>query len=230
MLWKINLCIILVAGVAALYAQEGQASVLINEIFADPPAGLLGDANNDGVRSGTADEFIELMNFGLIEVNLSSWSLADSVSTRHIFPSNTVLAPNAFLVVFGGGSPVLPGVNWQTASSGGLGLNNDGDQVILFDADHQIIEEVIYGSEGGKDQSIARYPDGEGTSFILHSEIGQSEGALYSPGTGLNPADVTNISHDTEPLGNPAVPELPSFLYVAMGWGALLLKGKVRLI
>jgi hypothetical protein len=248
-------------------ASVARASVLINEIFADPPAGLLGDANNDGVRSGTQDEFIELMNFGSGEADISAWSLLDSVSTRHVFPPDTVLAPNTFLVVFGGGSPNVPGVYWQVASSGSLGLNNGGDTVTLSNAEDQVIDQVLYGEIGDNDQSIARYPDGIGSEFVLHAEIGQSKGALFSPGAGLNPeivmeipeesgpdnnsvvpelpikiepADdvlfspgvglnpeiVKDISEENDPDSNPVVPELPTLIYIAMGWGGLILRSR----
>ena len=37
------------------------STVLINEVLADPPDGLAGDANHDGVRSSAEDEFVELV-------------------------------------------------------------------------------------------------------------------------------------------------------------------------
>lgn len=38
------------------------ANLIINELLIDPPPGLAGDANGDGVRNGGQDEFIELVN------------------------------------------------------------------------------------------------------------------------------------------------------------------------
>ena len=222
--------VLLIVTTLILNASVACASVLINEIFADPAMGLGGDSNFDGVRSGTQDEFVELMNFGLVEADISNWSLSDSIAARHIFPSNTVLAPKAFLVVFGGGSPALPGVNWQVASSGGLSLNNSSDTVLLADADHQAIDQVIYGRIADKDQSITRYPDGEGTEFVLHSELDQANGALFSPGFGLNPIIVEPIPEEADPISNPVVPELPTLIYFGMGWGTLFWSGWRRII
>ena len=80
---------------------------------------------------------------------------------------------------------------------------------------------MIYGNIADQDQSITRYPDGEGTEFILHTELSQANGALFSPGTGLNPIIVETIPEE-EPVGNPVVPELPTLIYFGMGWGSLL--------
>ena len=221
---------LLVVAMVILNAPAARASVVINEIFADPPAGLTGDANQDGVRSATQDEFIELMNSGLAEANISDWSLWDSVAVRHIFPSGTVLASKAFLVVFGGGSPALAGTNWQVASTGTLGLNNGGDTVRLSDAGHQVMDQVLYGGLADNDQSLARYPDGEGTEFVLHTGIEQASGALFSPGLGLNPIIVETIPEEEEPISNPVVPELPTLIYFGMGWASLFWSGGRRFV
>src|SRR5205085_788389 len=43
-------------------AGDALREIVINEILADPPDGLAGDANHDGVRDTSADEFVELVN------------------------------------------------------------------------------------------------------------------------------------------------------------------------
>lgn len=207
-------------------ASSANASVILNEIFADPATDLTGDANMDGVRSGSDDEFVELLNNGPDETDISGWYISDATSTRHIFPPNTVLSPYSFLVVFGGGTPQLDGVNWQVASSGGLGLNNSGDTVSLFNAEPQLIDSVVYGSIGGNDQSITLFPDGEATEFVLHSTLEESQGALFSPGTSVDSRLVLNFDQNEESPTNPVVPELPPLVYFGLGWGSLLLKRK----
>jgi len=197
------------------------ASVILNEIFADPPAGLSGDANADGVRSSSADEFVELLNYGTDEVDLSGWLLSDSVSTRHIFPSGTVLAPYTFLAVFGGGAPALDDINWQTASTGSLGLNNSSDTVALWNAQSQLIDQVAYGSIGGKDQSITLFPDGSGDMFVLHSTAEGSGGALFSPGTSITSETSLSAPEEKGPLGGAVVPEPLSIFYLTAGLGGM---------
>ena len=201
-----------------------EASVIFNEIFADPATGLTGDANNDGTRSWTQDEFIELLNTGESEANISNWYLTNSVSTRHIFPSNTVISPYTFLVVFGGGDPELSGIHWQVASSGSLGLNNSSDIVTLFDADGNIINRVNYGSIANNDQSITLFPDGESSEFFLHSGLEQSRGALFSPGTSVDSKLILDVTSKEEMPDNPVVPELPTLVYLMSAWVPLLLK------
>ena len=203
---------------------SARASVMINEIFFNPAGDLTGDANGDGVRSGTHDEFVELLNNGAEEVNISGWSLADKVSERHIFPSNTILSPYTFLVIFGGGSPLLPDINCQVASSGSLGLNNGGDIVSLSDSKERSIDQVLY--DGGKGQSITLFPDGEGGEFVLHSSLDQSQGALFSPGTSVDLRISLVSTEEEEPQDGNMVPELPALIYFGLGWGPLLLKKK----
>ena len=218
--------IFLMFTITLVITSSARASVIINEIFADPSSSLLGDANADGVRSGTKDEFIELLNYGASEIDISGWSLSDKVSTRHIFPLDTILSPYTFFAVFGGGSPQLPDINWQVASTGTLGLNNTNDAVSLFNTETQLIDKVVYGGIGGNDQSITLFPDGEGTEFVLHSSLDQSQGALFSPGTSID-SRISLVSIEEEELpDNAVVPELPALVYFGLGWGSLLLKKK----
>ncbi|MEM6794932.1 MAG: lamin tail domain-containing protein, partial [Acidobacteriota bacterium] len=78
--------------------------VVISEIHADPASGLAGDANGDGSRSASQDEFIELLNVGFSDVDLAGWTLADAGGVRFTFPGGTVLPAREAAVVFGGGS------------------------------------------------------------------------------------------------------------------------------
>ncbi|OGR04057.1 MAG: hypothetical protein A2284_12310 [Deltaproteobacteria bacterium RIFOXYA12_FULL_61_11] len=170
-----------VGGTAGSASGAGTYQVVLNELLADPPDDILGDANADGVRDLNADEFVELVNAGTSEVDLSGWTLADSTDPRHVFPQGTMLAPSAVLVVFGGGAPTLP-IAWQVASSGGLGLNNSGDTLTLCDQSGTPVTSVTYGGEGGYNQSLSRSPDLSG-EFVKHSTVSAS---LFSPGYRLD--------------------------------------------
>src|SRR5207253_643028 len=48
--------------VTVTFTGDPNRAVIINEVLADPPDGIAGDANHDGVRDGTDDEFVELVN------------------------------------------------------------------------------------------------------------------------------------------------------------------------
>ncbi len=158
-------------------------ALVINEIHADPAAGLPGDANGDGVRNATADEFVEIVNTSPFDVDISGFTISDAVGVRHTFAAGTTLATGAAIVVFGGGAPTgaFGGALVQTATSGALGLNNGGDTVTLTAADATIIDEVTYGGEGGNNQSLTRDPDITG-GFVQHSTVADAGGALFSPG------------------------------------------------
>ena len=155
--------------------------VVINEFQADPAAGLAGDANGDGVRDGSDDEFVEIYNNSIDPLDISGWTLSDSSQVRYTFPANTIVSGECSIVVFGGGSPtgLFGGSTVQTASNG-LALNNDGDTITLKNDSDVIIASEIYGDFGEEDQSFTRDPDITG-SFVLHSTT--TSGSLFSPGT-----------------------------------------------
>ena len=181
------LCLVMVTMVLVAFVGNSPtqaATIIINEILADPGADLAGDANGDGIKGTYDDEFIELVNGSDSTVDLTGWTLSDSSSVRHLFPAGTVLDPYAALVVFGGGSPSgsFGGALAQTASTGSLLLNNTGDSIILNDGTVDIVT-VSYGGEGNDDQSLTLNPDIIGALFVKHSTATGSGGALFSPGT-----------------------------------------------
>jgi hypothetical protein len=136
--------------------------VVLNEILADPPPDLAGDANGDGVRGTADDEFVELVNRSSEIVDLSGWALWDGTAVRHEFPLGSVLGPGEFFVVFGGGVPTGVPSATDVASSGGLSLNNSGDSVSLVGSDGVSRDVHAYGAEANADQSLIRVPDGTG--------------------------------------------------------------------
>jgi hypothetical protein len=190
--------------------QPAHAFIIINEFLADPAPGAAGDANNDGVTSSNADEFIELVNAGIDPVDISGWSLSDATRVRHIFGPSTVLDSMQYMVIFGGGSPVLPEINWQTASTGTLSLNNGGDTIFLSDINSAPADQVTYGAEAAENQSLTRYPDGTRVNFQQHSTVPTANGRLYSPGTPVDP-------YQSGGGGQPTVPEPGTWAMVGMG-------------
>ncbi|MCP4655737.1 MAG: hypothetical protein GY856_09995, partial [bacterium] len=166
--------------------------LLISEIHADPASGLAGDANGDGVRQYAQDEFVEILNTGFAEVDISGYTLRDGLNLRHTFAQGTVIPPREAAVVFGGGTPTGDFGNAGdndlvfTASTGTLSLNNAGDTVTLADDQAATVQSVSYGSVGGNDQSLVRDPDYTNTPFVRHTLATDSGGSRYSPGTRIN--------------------------------------------
>jgi hypothetical protein len=163
--------------------------LVINEYLADPPEGLAGDANGDGTRNSSQDEFVEIVNRTAEPIDLSGYSLSDSEQVRHVFAAGTTLPAFEAVVVFGGGSPSGRFGNAAEnrlvlkASTGGLSLNNGGDTIRLEDAPGRLLQEVKFGgAEGGANQSINRDPDADGASFSRHADVAGDAGRLFSPG------------------------------------------------
>ncbi len=176
--------------------------IVINEILADPPDGLPGDANRDGTRSASEDEFVELVNATTRGLDLAGFQVQTrSLSgvtdiVRHRFAVGTILPAGTALVIFGGGSlnpsnPVFAGARLLRASSGGLSLSNAGGVIILREASGTILTSVQFGTTPGlaadDNQSLTRFPDITG-SFTLHKLAPESSQRAYSPGTRVSGA------------------------------------------
>ena len=164
--------------------------LVINEYLADPADNLAGDANGDGTRSSSADEFVEILNRSAEPFDISGFKLSDADSVRHVFAAGTVVPPFETVVVFGGGTPTGAFGNGADnhmvfkASTGGLSLNNGGDALKLQDALGRVIQEIQFGPvEGGAGQSINRDPDGDGATFALHTIVAADRSRLFSPGS-----------------------------------------------
>ena len=161
---------------------------VINEIHADPASGDAGDANGDGSRNFSDDEFIEIVNKTGNDVDVSGWTLSDGSALRHTFPPGSTIFDGCSAVVFGGGTPVGTFGNSlvQTASTGSVSMNNGGDSVILSNGVSEVVASS-YGSEGGDNQSITFDPDGSGVlPYVKHGLATNSSGSLFSPGTKID--------------------------------------------
>ncbi len=150
-------------------------SIIINEILADPATDpALGDANGDGQRSSSGDEFVELANVSDVPVDLSGWTLGDDEAfVTFTFPQGYTLAPRAIVTVFGGGDvSKVPGYNADpmltrvfvadsTHLGIGNGLANAGDIILLLSPDGRYDTYMAYGTlanTGGP--ADGKYPAG----------------------------------------------------------------------
>ncbi|MBT3603348.1 MAG: T9SS type A sorting domain-containing protein [Candidatus Latescibacteria bacterium] len=170
--------------------------VVINEVLADPPAGSGGDANGDGVRNSNEDEFVELLNTGKYSIGLGGWQLFDagaSLSNRFTFPNEVQIGPNERVVVFGGGkAQTFTGQVFTDDGKIGGGLRNSGDGVFLVNTTTgDTVAQVVYGAEGGRNQSLVRSPEGTG-SWAQHSAVSVG-GVRFSPGTASSELDMNPL-------------------------------------
>ena len=200
-----------VSGTATLNVSA--PTVVVNEVLADPPTGINGDANHDGTRDSSQDEFVELVNSTGGGINISEWTVRTHSTTsstetvRHTFAANTTLPAGQAMLVFGGGTfnpgdPLFGCAQVVKASSGGLSLTNGGLTILVRDGSGNLVTQLSYGGttglNGGNAQSLTRSPDTTG-NFVLHTTIAgartfsaglQTDGAPfgYCPG---HPATVT---------------------------------------
>ena len=171
---------------------------IINEVLYDPPGGDAGDANGDGTRSASEDEFIEFVNDSDREVDLSGFTLFDTDrlgtgNPRHVFPDGTIIPPGGVYVLFGGGNPTGDfGVAQVAASStGNMNLNNADDAITIFDTEGTVFLTFDTQVEGagisfGENQSVTRVPDING-DFALHTSTNPD--LDYSPGKRADGSD-----------------------------------------
>ena len=106
---------------------QPRPQINIDEVLSGPPAGISGDANNDGHRHAYEDEFVEPLNADQTSVDLS-----DCDGKTSAFPAETFLPPGVRAVVFGGGTPS----GAFTFSAGGRigdGLGNRRNELYLLD-------------------------------------------------------------------------------------------------
>lgn len=181
-----NKAIFLLGMLILLFYRAIPAQIIINEFYADVALSITGDANGDGIRNAVEDEFIELVNPTDRDIDLKDYSIWVSGQLRHQFDTTTIISPLSAVVIFGGGTPIGTFGNSlvTTATSGALGLGNNGVKVELKNAMGSIIEEFTYPSENDH-ISWTRDPDIFG-AFISHNQIPETYESSFSPGTMLN--------------------------------------------
>ena len=124
-----------------LYIGNLKAQLIINEVLYDPSnTALDGDANGDGIYSQTEDEFIEFLNNGDSNLNVSGYQIWDDTITGSMvyrIPNGTIIPPKGALVIFGGGKPVGTfGGAIVLADTGvaGLSLANSLEKIAIKDS------------------------------------------------------------------------------------------------
>lgn len=186
--------LIAILGLFFLLNQNANAQLVINEVCYDPSNnGLEGDANGDGVYDQTQDEFIEFINKGTSNLNISGYRISDKVlsngvkTVRHTVAEGTIIPPNGAFVVFGGGQAVGTfggAIVVVDIGSAGLSMQNSGESIIIEDSLGNLIDSLNTDVlSDNPNESYTRNPDITG-DFVQHSQAFQ--GRLFSPGTRSN--------------------------------------------
>ena len=121
-------CVLIVAAIAQPSAQgPAAAHPSITEVLYAVPTGAKGDADKDGTRHATGDEFVELANLTPAPINLKGYRLSDGKSVNNAPPNakpkreeedggrfiftfpDLVLQPGQVVVVVNGHKASTPG-------------------------------------------------------------------------------------------------------------------------
>ncbi|MBM3126726.1 MAG: lamin tail domain-containing protein, partial [Chloroflexi bacterium] len=121
---------------------------VINEYLARPGF----DWNQDGLVN-VFDEFIEIMNYGPVDISMSGWRLDDEEnlgSSPFVLPDIT-LKPGERAVYYGLETNIL--------------LSDGGDTVRLLNPEGKIYDSYTYSIAKVEDESTCRLPDGNGSWY-----------------------------------------------------------------
>jgi uncharacterized repeat protein (TIGR01451 family) len=159
---------------------------IINEFLARPGF----DWNQDG-KVDVFDEFIEIKNIGITDVNLKDWQLddeEDSGSSPFKLPT-LILKPGQHAVFYALQTNIL--------------LSDGGDTVRLLNPGGKIYDAYTYPIAKAEDQSVCRLPDGNGSWYEdcvpTPNLINSREGEVPSmPGGGVFESPVCQLP-DTLP-------------------------------
>ncbi len=146
--------------------------VTINEILPDPNGSTYNtDTDGNGTAAST-DEFVELYNLSGSAIDISGWQLWDKGSGNWFtFPGvpgslTTVLAAGAYAHVMvgvqpGGSLPAMTNPNSLAfdAGRGSAVINNDGDNVVLYDPGQDEYIQLLFNGVAADD------PPNEYTGF-----------------------------------------------------------------
>ena len=176
-----------------LFGTASYGQLIINEVLYDPSnTALEGDANGDGVYDQTQDEFIEFINTGTTDLNVSKYQIFDKViatglkTRRHVI-GNFNIPSNGAIVIFGGGTAVGSfggAITVIDSGTAGLSLGNTGEIIILEDSLGNVLDSINTDAlSNNPDESYTRNPDITG-DYVQHASV--TPGKLFSPGTRID--------------------------------------------
>ncbi len=176
-----------------LFGTATYGQLIINEVLYDPfNTALEGDANGDGVYDQTQDEFIEFINTGTADLNVSKFQIFDKViatglKTRRHVMGNFNVPSNGAIVIFGGGTAVGSfggAITVIDSGTAGLSLGNSGEIIILEDSLGNVLDSINTDAlSNNPDESYTRNPDITG-DFVQHASV--TPGKRFSPGTRID--------------------------------------------
>lgn len=115
---------------------------------------------NPSAVSDTLGEWFEVHNPGPAALNLNGWTIRDNGSDSHLITADVWIPSNGFGVLGRNGNSASNGGITVDYQYSGITLSNGADEIVLLDADDNLIDEVEY--DGGP-----AWPDPDGSSMEL---------------------------------------------------------------
>jgi len=146
-----------------------------------PPHILINAVHFDGLALLDADEAVQLYNAGDAVAQLSDWELCKIASSNYAckpLPTMTLPAHDQvwltrnlekFQAAFGFAA------NYLLSPWLSNGLANDGDEVILRDAEHHAVDTLVFGKQG--DVAAAGWSDE--ALQVYQNNVGRAEGQIF---------------------------------------------------
>lgn len=161
-------------------------ALLLNELHSSPDR----DWDGDGLYDSRDDEWLEIINTGPGDEDLTGVFVRDSTGGQWHYGFSGTLAPGEVLVVLGSESE-----QWQLdhgISASGLSLNNSGDTIELWRdiAEPRILEVLdmvtVPPHAAGSARSYGRAEGGG--DWALFDALNPYSGAAVPGGTGCDPS------------------------------------------
>lgn len=132
------------------------SNVVINEVYYDTGTRTFDNGNGSKTEEEGKNEWIELYNSNSFAVNIKNWSITDNSGVAHPINANVNIPAHGFALLSHDndtwhfwGDP--SGANIITVNLGGSPgsgwLGNDGDRIILKDANGTVIDQMSYGTD-----------------------------------------------------------------------------------
>jgi len=146
---KISILFLLIISFLIIFSNRVSADISINEIMANPNC------------SDSICEWIELYNDGTNSVNISGWTISDNNSNDSIESSSgsidISIPGKSFALIVDDDSRVFHNFNvgentiWLYVGSDaiGNGLSDNGEKIILYEANNYIRDNITYNSTSG---------------------------------------------------------------------------------
>jgi hypothetical protein len=108
---------------------------------------IISEVNYRSSTTANAGDWLELYNSTSETINLNGWKIRDSqLSSAYTFGESQMIPAGGYLLLYNDASAFssrFPDVN-NTAGPLGFQLSNDGEEIVIFDADNKPVYSLVY--------------------------------------------------------------------------------------